>query len=79
MPDRTAQLAAIKELQPAGHAIWYDAGVDAIIFGRAPLYVIFTSTELDRDDYLDLARVSYGRLLEATDQYMAAIVPMGSA
>lgn len=81
MMDRAAQIESIRSelVLPVGHTVRYEGNSDTIVLGCPTLSVTFEAEHLDRDDYLDLVKISFGRLLQAIDMYMATVEPMGNA
>ena len=79
--DRSAQIESIRSelVLPAGHTVRYENNSDTIVLGCPALSVTFGAEHLDRDDYLDLVKISFGRLLQAIDQYLEHVQPAGNA
>lgn len=86
---RAVQLAAIIDALPTvtGYSASYDPSGDAIIIGTpialggmSSLFsVILMPLHLDRDDYLDYAKVAVDRLMQAIDTWMETVDVVGSA
>lgn len=79
--DRQAQLETIRSVIKFTnhHSVKYNAKLDTIVVGNSQLVFELTPEMLDRDDYLEIVQVSFGRLLEACDQWLEDVTAEGSA
>ena len=79
--DRENQLASIKdELKLNRHFFAkYDEKEDAIVIGTPTLVLTLGKPQLDREDYMDVVKYSYGRLMEALDQNLLHMPVAGNA
>lgn len=79
--DRQTQLEAIRSVIKCKihHSVRYNIKSDTIIIGNKQLVFELTPEMLDRDDYLDIVQVSFGRLLEACDQWLETVPAEGRA
>lgn len=78
---RNGQVSSIKSTLQFGDNFYakYLPKEDAIVVGNDSLAFALSSEMLDREDYLELVKVSFGRLLEALDQLLLATPPAGHA
>ena len=78
---RENQLAAIKEELKLSRNFFveYDSGEDTILVGNKLLVLTLKNTHLDRDDYMDVVKYSYGRFMEALDHTLMNMKVMGHA
>lgn len=78
---RENQLATIKEELKLGRNFYveYDSKKDVIVIGNGMLELTLHKSHLDREDYVDVAKYSCGRLLEALDDNLLRMPVMGHA
>jgi hypothetical protein len=74
----------IEEIKSNLHLPWhffveYDKKKDAILIGNNSMCLTLESKQLDRDDYLDVVKFSYGRLMEALDDHLLRMQVLGHA
>lgn len=79
--SRDVQLEEIKNSLQLGHHFFikYDERKDSIYIGTNYMCLTLEKEELDRDDYLDVVKFSYGRLMEALDDHLLRMPVMGHA
>lgn len=80
-PDRHEQVKAIEEAINFGRNFYaiYDVKSDNIIIGNSRRVIKLTPEILIRPDYIDVAKYSFGRLLEACDSWLENVIHEGSA
>lgn len=79
--SRDVQLEEIKNsLKLSNHFyVKYSKKEDAIHIGNNTFCLTLEKEQLDRDDYLDVVKFSYGRLMEAMDEHLLRMPVMGHA
>jgi len=78
---RENQLASIKEELKLSRnfLLEYDSKEDAIVINTRTLTLTLGKSQLDRDDYMDVVKYSYGRLMEAMDNNLLHMPVVGHA
>jgi hypothetical protein len=79
--SRESQLEEIKNSLslPWHFSVEYDKKDDSIHISNNSMCLTLESKQLDRDDYLDVVKFSYGRLMEALDDHLLRMPVMGHA
>ena len=78
---RENQLASIREELKLNRSflLEYNPKEDAIVINTKTLVLTLGKSQLDRDDYMDVVKYSYGRLMEAMDNNLLHMPVAGHA
>jgi hypothetical protein len=79
--SRETQIEEIKNILhlPWHFSVEYNKKEDSIHIGNSSMCLTIEPKQLDRDDYLDVVKFSYGRLMEALDDHLLRMPVMGHA